>query len=122
MTLLSKADMVYLRAEAENLLPDTCAIQERQTIADDYGGFTESWATSYQGVPCRLSEMQRVQGEGTQGTRESGDTSWVFTLPHDQAISRDDRVVHGGVTYEVTFINEGRSYDTVRRVALRRLD
>ncbi len=117
MTLLSAADLVYLRTEAEKLLPDTCDIVERQLASDGQGGFTEAWAPSYQDVPCRLAESSGR--EKAVGNREAGDSSWVLTLAHDQAIGRDDRVYIGGRTYEVVFVNEGRSHDTVRRVQLR---
>ena len=122
VTLLSGADMVYLRAEAENLLPDTCDIMERQISTDGVGGYSEAWSASYQGIPCRLSEAQYQQREGVQAAREGANNVWVLTLPYDQAIGRDDRVLHNAVTYEIIFVNEGRSYDTVRRVQLRRID
>jgi len=119
--LLSPADLVYVRAEAEGLLPDTCAIQQRQLTADTLGGFTEAWVAAYQDVPCRLAESQARQGEGMWGARESADNLWTLTLAYDQAIAGDDRIYHAGLTYEVVFVNTERSYDTVRRVQLRRL-
>jgi len=121
MTLLNNNDLTYTRAQAETLLPDTCDIQERQQTSDEHGGFTLEWSTTYQNVPCRLSERQTAQEENVRGGRMAGEAEWTSTLPYDQAIDRSDRIVHNGHTYDVTFVNSDRSHDTTRRVLLTRI-
>ncbi|MDP2950168.1 MAG: phage head closure protein [Chloroflexota bacterium] len=116
---LSSADLAYVRSQAAVALPDTITI-ERLTRADDgAGGQTETWTIAYADVPARLSE--RTGREGIMAARESVEADWVLTLPYDQDITEADRIIHASLTYEVVFVNTGRSYDTVRRCFLARI-
>ena len=49
-------------------------------------------------------------------------TRWVLTVAHNQAISEQDRVVHGGETYEVARVDDTHSNRTARRAYLVRVD
>lgn len=116
---MDSGDLTYLRAEAEQALPTTVSIERAERTEDGQGGYTEAWRAVYQDVPARLAE--RTGREGVFGSKIAVDAEWVLTLPYDQGITAEDRVVHDGASYEVAFVNEGRSYDTVRRVLLRRV-
>jgi hypothetical protein len=119
-SLLSNGDMTYVRGQAETLLPDQCDIRQRGLVSDGQGGFSEAFAIAYPNISCRLTEQSG--NENTTGGVEGADSGWILTLPYDQSIERDDQVSHGAITYEVVFANSARSYDTVRRVTLRRIN
>ena len=46
----------------------------------------------------------------------------MLNIPHDQAISVEDRVIHDGKTYEVAAVVDTQSYRTIRRAELKRAD
>ena len=91
----------YLRTLATQFRPDTCTIQ-RATESVTSGGVTQTWATLASGVSCRLSRI----GQGaTEGLGANGATTAVgqrrIKLPAGQDVTPKDRIVTGGVTYEV---------------------
>ena len=91
----------YLRTLATQFRPDTCTIQ-RATESVTSGGVTQTWATLASGVSCRLSRI----GQGaTEGLGANGATTAVgqrrIKLPAGQDVTVKDRIVAGGVTYEV---------------------
>ena len=116
---LSASDMAYVRAQAETALPDIITIERLSQVDDGAGGQTERWDPVYIDVAARLAE--RTGREGIIAAREAVAAEWVLTLPYDQDITEKDRVIHVGLTYEVVFVNTGRSFDTVRRCFLARI-
>ena len=91
----------WLRDLAGEYRPDTCTIQ-RATESVTSGGVTQTWATLASGVSCRLSRI----GQGaTEGLGANGATTAVgqrrIKLPAGQDVTVKDRIVAGGVTYEV---------------------
>lgn len=91
----------YLRTLATQFRPDTCTIQ-RATETVTSGGVTQTWATLASGVSCRVSRI----GQGaTEGLGANGATLAVgqrrIKLPAGQDVTVKDRIVTGGVTYEV---------------------
>ena len=91
----------YLRTLATQFRQDTCTIQ-RATESVTSGGVTQTWATLASGVSCRLSRI----GQGaTEGLGANGATTAVgqrrIKLPAGQDVTVKDRIVAGGVTYEV---------------------
>ena len=117
--MMSTGDLLYLRTQAEEAMPITVTIQTLSRETDGQGGYTEVWNDSYQGIPARLAEMSGR--EATLRNREGAVGDWVLTVAHDQAISAEDRVVYEGLEYEVTFVNDGRSWDTAKRCFLKRI-
>lgn len=121
MRAISTGELARLRSTQETALPDTCTIQTRTQSVDALGGITHSYANTYTGVACRLD----VADQGSETVRNSAvqaESGWVLTLPHNQAISVTDRVIHGGLTYEVSAVGASRSWLTARRVQLVRVD
>ncbi len=91
----------WLQSLAGEYRPDTCTIQ-RATETATSGGVTQSWATLASGVTCRVSRI----GQGaTEGLGANGATQAVgqrrIKLPAGQDVTVKDRIVSGGVTYEV---------------------
>lgn len=119
--MLPADELSALRAEAERALPDTCTIQTA-TATNTKGSVTVGYANTYTGVACRLAPSNRAATERQIGAALAAVTEIVLTIPYDQAITPTDRVVHGGITYEVVACpNAGASWRTVRRVYLKRV-
>ena len=49
-------------------------------------------------------------------------TDWMLSVTHDQALTAEMRVVHGGYTYEVVSVADTHSNRTARTAKLKRLD
>lgn len=126
MPLLSTSELAAMRVTQETALPDTCTIQTASVAVNEGGGPVETWADTYTNVPCRLAYVSGVSvgtsgGVGIAGSKLIAAQSPVLSVPHDQDITAQMRVVKGGVTYKVTNVNEGASYLTVKRAQLERL-
>lgn len=107
----------------EQILDQTCTIQTLTLTADGLGSFTKTWADTYKNVPCRLGVDSRAAALGIIGERESYPDSYTLNVMHDQAIAEGDRVVAGGVTYEVTHVKDSSvQWVFLRAAQLRRLD
>ncbi len=120
-TLISDNDLKYVRAEALRTLIDVCDIYQRTDTPDTTGGFTQEWDLTHADVKCRLTPA-RPGMERTADGRSVAESQWIVTLPYDQALDEKMRVTHQGVTYEVVFVNDAKSFDTARRATLKRRD
>jgi head-tail adaptor len=117
--LLQDGDLAYLRAEAENAMPDKVHIHRRTLESDKQGGFAESWPMVYENVPARL--FFGTATESISPGREDLDVQHNLTLPYDQSVEQSDRVSHGGDTFEVISVSGIRSWDTAKRCRLRQV-
>lgn len=113
------ADWAYIRLEVETAMPDTITIQTRTRYQDGQGGLIDSYINSYQDVKARLA--QNSGRETSAAGREYEDAAYTLTVPYDQNITEQMRVVHEGQSYEVIGVNTGASYATARRCQLKRL-
>ena len=119
---LSAQELVQLRADAEDYLPDTCTIQTGSNTRTTDGGFTTAFSNTYTSVPCRLAPLQAGQMERLEGDQQTAVTRWVLTIAYDQAIAEGNRVVHDSETYEIEHLEDTHSNRTARRAYLRRAD
>jgi hypothetical protein len=111
-----------MRAEIEAVaLPDTCSILALTRTADGQGNFTEAWGTAVGGtaVPCRLDNKGGGRTPVAAAQRDYSD--WVLTVAHDVALTTDNRVVHGGETYNVLSVNDDGSWPLILRATLGRV-
>lgn len=120
-TLLTDAEMDACREMAEMAMPDTCTIQTR-TETNTKGSVVVSYANTYTGVKCRVMPVNRSTFEGVTGMKITDMAEYVLTVPWDQAISAQDRIVFGTETYEVVMVHDQHSYRTARRATLRLLN
>ena len=119
---LSTLELSQLRADANDYLPDTCDIQTMTRTADSYGGWTETWADTYEDVACRLAVMPLNRPESIDAGQIASTTRWLLAVPYNQAIDATMRVVHDGVTYEVEGVEDKQSHRPSRHAYLRRVD
>lgn len=118
--IMSNAELNQLLGVQQEILSDRCSIERNEQQRDTQGGVRDAWRIVNQDVACRISA--RSGSERVKGGRRYSDSMWQLTLLTEQDISARDRVRHDSKTYEVTLVNEGRSFETVKRVMLRLLD
>jgi hypothetical protein len=115
--LLSDAELNDMRQFVEDGFPDTCTIQTRSDV-NTKGSVASSYANTYLLVPCRVMPYERQGREYEAGAGVKGAGVFVLTVPYDQAIAITNRVIHQGVTYEVTAVFDTHNYRTARRAEM----
>jgi hypothetical protein len=122
MSLLTDADLDFMRDALEDLLPDTCHILSVTEASDGQGGITQTWGTATASVACRLDAGKRVaSSEQVDAAALQPYSFWWLTLPYDTTIGAGNRVVHGGATYNVEFEDSGKSWKGTVRVAVTKI-
>lgn len=116
-SLLAATDLAAMKAAQASALPLTCIISRRALSPDGAGGYTESWSNLATNVACRLAPLG-TPSEVVVAERFAGRQQWQLTLPTGQDITHEDRVVIGGVTYEVVGLNSAGAWETARRAIL----
>ena len=114
--MLDTSALTYMRESVELLMPDVCNVLAVTEVNNGQGGITETWGTAYSNVKCRLdmkSGNMPVVGGAVQQF-----TSYMLSLPYDTVIDATSRVEIDSVTYAVTSINDGQSWNVVKRVTL----
>jgi len=116
---LTSAELVAMRHDIEELLPDTCNLLTLTTVADGQGGVTQSWGTAYSAVKCRLDYVRGL--ETNRAGALNPFTGWVLTVPQSQTITAAYRVEHSSNTYTVQTVSEGGSWLACKRAWLQRM-
>jgi hypothetical protein len=122
---LTNSEIAQARRAQEELLPDLITIHRVTQEDDQQGGYIDTLTAAYVNIPCRIATSERFtvgRGSGERRVdRITEESDRILTLAHDQEISAKDIVQHHGTQYEVTGVNDGHSYRTARRVALKRI-
>jgi len=117
---LTARELAQMQADILDLLPDTCDILSVAYTADSEGGFTEAWGTATAGVHCRIdyrSGRETMTGGAIQSYSKA-----VVSLPYTTAITTKHRVKLDDFVWAVLSVNEGQSWDVVRRAELERVE
>ena len=115
MSAIDTAMLTAMREAIAELLPDTCYVLTVTDTPDGFGGVTQSYGTSA-AVSCRLD--MKSSREPTQGGAIQQFSSYMLSVPYDTTIEETDNVLHNGIQYAVTSINEDISWQAVKRVTL----
>lgn len=118
--MLTPDDLSSMRNELNRALPDTADIQRLTLTTDSAGGYTESWSSVASGVACRIAPSGNAPFERIIADRLASASTWTITLPALTDIRPDDRIVSGGLVYQVVGV-AGRSYEISRRVVCTRV-
>ena len=116
---LTAKELAQMRADIEDLMPDTCDILSVAYTADGEGGMTEAWGTALADVACRIdyrSGSEKVTGGAIQSYSKA-----VISLPYTTAITTKHRIKLDDYVWSVLSVNEGQSWDVVRRAELERV-
>lgn len=121
-SLISAVDITHIATEAASMLPDTCTIRVSTTASDSQGGNPPTFSDTYTDVACRLAPFTQRQVVEMQmlGQIVSSRPFWL-TLLREQTIGISDHVVRAAITYEVVYIDVGKSYQATKRVQIVRV-
>ena len=113
-------ELAQMRADILDLLQDECDILTVAYLADSEGGFTETWGTATAGVKCRIdfrSGTERMTGGAIQPYSKA-----VLSIPYNTTISKTNRVKSGAYTWAIVSLNDGQSWQAVKRAELERVE
>lgn len=114
--MIPSSELALLRADLTGVLADSCAVVRVTRTQTDSGGWTDA-TTTQSAQPCRVGPLSGR--ERIAGGKIAQEADLVMTLPFDADIRWDDRVEHGGESFEITAIDD-RTDRLVRRVYVRR--
>ena len=117
---LTARELAQMRADIEDLFPDTCDILSVAYTSDSEGGFAEAWGTATAGVHCRIdyrSGTERMTGGAIQPYNKA-----VISLPYNTTISATNRIKSGAYTWSILSLNDGQSWQAVKRAELERIE
>lgn len=116
---LTARELAQMQADIYDLLPDLCDILSVAYTADSEGGFTETWGTATANVHCRIdyrSGRETLTGGAIQPYSKA-----VISLPYNTTISLTNRVKVGDYVWSILSINDGQSWQAVKRAELERV-
>lgn len=108
-------ELARIRDDIDNLLPDTAYILSVTYVSDGYGGLTETWGTALTSA-CRIDPLNGT--EVLAGGAIQPYHAFQLTLPHDTALTTEERIKIGTVTYSVKDVDNGKSWSASTRAVL----
>ncbi len=120
MTMISTSDLAMMRDIIDETLPDTCNILGESLTSDGQGGVTSTWGVTAGTIACRLDSVAKSnQGLTLVGESVRPEREYTLSLPYNTAIAPGDRVEIGAYTFTTTSVNEGISWEAVKRATLK---
>ena len=116
---LTARELAQMRKDIADLLPDVCDILSVAYTPDGEGGFGETWGVERANVPCRVD--YRSGGEKLTGGAIQPYSKAVLSVPYNTALSLTNRVKSGSYTWSILSINDGQSWQAVKRAELERV-
>ena len=114
--MLTDTDLNDMRQAIGDLLPAACDILSVTRTSDGQGGQVDTWGTATASLACRLDWKrgdERVFGSNLQPY-----TGWVLSLPFDATVTAANRIKIGAIVYNVTMVDNGKSWSAVTRCTL----
>jgi hypothetical protein len=117
---LTTSELAQIRADCNELLPDTGYILTVTRASDSAGGWTESSGTAGT-ISCRL-DFQKPYGKETLANASlTPFKNGVLSMPYDTVITTDNQVSTNGVIYNVTGVNDSQSWIGIKRCSVERV-
>lgn len=118
--MLNENDLAYMRGAIEELLPATCHILSATRTSDGQGGWADTWGTAAYNKACRLDYQQAMgrRGEMLFGNAMQPYVGFVLSLPHGTVVTDTNRIQIGSSYYNVTAVDNGKSWSAVVRCAV----
>lgn len=110
MAYLSTAQLTQIRSQRSSSLQSSCRLDLASNVSDSSGGYTNSWASGSTvacGITTPTSQAASDSGMVAVIGEERG---VVIALPYGTTITPADRIVSGGVTYEVIHVDNPGSF------------
>jgi len=122
---LTNKELTSIRADINDLLPDTGYIIARTETPDGMGGQTVSTSVVANGtVSCRLDArmINMLKGnESVAGAALQSFQQLILTLPYDTTITTNNQFLKDGQLYNVISIDTDKSWKASVRCVLERL-
>lgn len=116
--MITAAQLAYMRAKVNDLLPDTGYVLSLAYTNDGYGGIVETWGTAGT-ITCRLDPLRG--GEALVGAAINPFHGFKLTAPYDTVLSEANRVQVGDEIYAVKSVDGDKSDAVSLRVDVERL-
>jgi hypothetical protein len=115
---LDEPTLAELRSVQLEYMPDTVTMVYLTAAADGQGGYTASACTtaSYNGR-LTIPNGRRVNETGRMIEQSEG----KLTLPYDAIVGASDIAYVDSIPYRVTFVDDGKSWDTALRCGVQRI-
>ena len=98
-----------------SLLCDTATIERRSVKQGELGEAKRKWTTLYSNVPCRVVELSA--NESVIQSREGvATTHRIFSTDGYTSVTERDRVVTGGVTYDIISVDRPKGFGSIHHV------
>lgn len=118
-SLLTAADLAYMRDVVEDMFPDTCNILSESLTPDGQGGVTSTWGTVAGTVACRLDNETSRSGSVMVAAGALRQVhQYILSLPYNTSISTGNRVEISSTLYAVVAVNVNVSWKVVARATL----
>jgi len=109
---LTAAELTAIRADVEDLLPDTCTLQYMTEARNEIGEAVKTYTNRGTAIKCRLDPIPEIGWEVLGGfmdvVKYTG--KFILTLMHDQAVALNDRAIIDGEIFEVDHMDPEKSY------------
>lgn len=115
--MLTADELAQLRADVAEAMPGTAVIKRPTNATDSSGMVTQTFAAVGTAM-CRIdpaSANDILRGTIHSGGREAMKTYHILTVPWSTDIEAGDRLVIGGITYELKSLNPVHSLRAVTR-------
>ena len=118
---LNRSDFRFIRATAEAAMIDTCSVQRFSQEQDGQGGMDNTaWGFVALDIPCLIATL-RDSAPVELGQREHAAGTRFLTVPFDQDIRSNDRILFEGESFEVLEVRTN-SYDSALRCRIQARD
>lgn len=115
MSLLTSADISYMRSVEEQAMPSTATIYRLSYTSTPLGDQDEDWAS--QGtVSCDVWISGSSTGEKNSDSETISMGDYYISVPVGTDIRAEDMLDIDGVTYLITFVPKSQSWQTNIRV------
>ena len=122
MTLTS-GELADIRAAfRDQILDTTCTIYAVTRTPDGAGGQTETLTTVAEDVACRFGVERRRGQADERAARQVYPDGYVLDVANTQTLAEGNRVVVGGVTYQVVWVEDAVQWQFLKTAHLRAFD
>lgn len=124
MSFLSAAELDRMRHDVAQMLPDTAVLLQEVRTPNSAGKWTSAWAPVAGGtIPCRVGPLRgRIVQPDAIAQREAVLNIFLLVCAWDAPLAADQRVLHGGLTYEVRQVLDAHSWRVSKQAYILRID
>ena len=112
---VTAADLAWMQSSVTGLRPTPCTISRYTSVADGWGGTTETWA-NLATTTCRVMASTQTVVEQVEEARPVNNVRWTIAFAAGTDVTKRDRIIAQGITYEVTAVMGPKTNEIERLV------